>query len=199
MSQVTGKVQFIDANKFGYSPSLKVNGVKYGGDTKGQLPSGISQGTNVTFEAFETESNGKSYAKYKLQSLKVVTGPAPSAKSSATGFSAGLGSRDTYWADKDAKDSAKEPRIVYLAAFERAVALATLVLAKEALPLPKDAKNRLDPILAFVDEQTQRILEATFAAKAPGATTADETSQDDGDSAEGAAESEGKTAEEEWS
>lgn len=198
MSQVTGKVQFIDANKFGYSPSLKVNGVKYGGDTRGLLPSGISQGTDVTFEAFETESNGKSYTKYKLQSLKVSTGPAPSAKSSATGVSAGTGSRDTYWSDKDAKDSAKEPRIVYLAAFERAVALATLVLAKEALPLPKDAKNRLDPILAFVDEQTQRILEATFAAKVPGATTAAEAPQDD-ESTDGADASDGKTAEEEWS
>lgn len=196
---IQGVIQFVDPNKFGYTPSIKVNGVKYGGDVKGSsLPDGIQQGDAVEFEAFESAgSNGKVYPKYKAQTLRkiaasgVATPPATVANGQGAGRKASVpqgggksayAAKESYWSDKAEfdkaraeADKAKEPRIAYFAALERAIALADVALRNEALPLGAKASKKLDTLTAFIDEQVQRFIERSYAQGKPvlGASTPD--------------------------
>lgn len=166
----TGIVKFIDANKFGYTPTLNVNGVKYGGDTKLDRASNLSaiqsikQGDTVEFESFSTESNGKTYQKYKAASLKIV--PADKATTAAAASGArnfGNGSAATPAVDWDAKDA----RISYQGALERAIRFTDLALKYLALPLPKADNKKLEVLQAFVDEQALKYHTDSYAATTP--------------------------------
>jgi hypothetical protein len=178
---ISGKVAFIDPNKFGYAPSLKVNGVKYGGDAKGAFPD-IQVGDTVEFEAFEAPGqNGKSWPKYKLQTLRklpaadatVANGGGSTSTAKVSGnvrasYSAGTGgTRESYWADKAKDDSARDPRISYQGALDRAISFATLAVTALALPLPKTESKRLEVLQAFVDETALRFMAQTYAARVP--------------------------------
>jgi hypothetical protein len=82
--------------------------------------------------------------------------------------------RDDYWTKKGERDVAVvEPRITYLAAVERAIALASLCISNGTLGLEKAKQaDKLGIILAFVDEQTIRIANAAMSVTVGAAPAA---------------------------
>ncbi len=204
---IKGIVKFIDPNKFGYTPTLNINGVKYGGDTKldkaKNFPQ-INKGDVVEFEEFETEYNGKSYPKYKAQTLKVVPKDSAAAVSGTRNFGGGASStyqqKEGYWADKAAEDAKRDPRISFQGALERAIAFADLAFRSESLPLPKTANKRLEVLEAFVLETANNFMVATYAATAPTAPAkaAKGSTDEPGVSLEEPEQTEEAVATEEW-
>jgi hypothetical protein len=174
---IKGQVQKREVNKFGYL-RLKVSGEWYGADKKGEHP--VAEGDIVEMETFQ---NDRGYETFKFQSLRKVA----AAVKGAPVDKGPTASKDEYWAEKEARDLAKEPRINYYAAFERAtgfVALAFQVGALSALTKAKDTA-KLDVLTALVDEQTQRILVASYSQEAPAAesdTTPSSSNEGDADS-----------------
>jgi uridine phosphorylase len=165
---IKGQLQATETNDYGYA-RIKVSGKFYGADKKGAID--VSVGDIVEFEAFDKPgNNGKVYATFKFPSLKKVAGATPGAKVD-TGPTA---SKDEYWAKKEAADAAKEPRIQYMAAFERAVLFADLALRNGALTSFAKAKDtaKLEVLTAFVAETTQAIIKQSYAQTIPSATTA---------------------------
>lgn len=164
MSIIKGQLQGTEVSKFGY-PRMRVSGTWYGADKKGAVSA--SEGDMVEFDVFK---NDRGYDTFKLQSVKKLSEEA-AAKSKAAPAPGSV--KDTYWADKEAKDAAKEPRISYYAASERAiqfVALAQSVGALTALAKAKDTA-KLEVLTALVDEQTQRLLTASYAQAPSGQPT----------------------------
>lgn len=158
---IKGQLQKAEPNKYGYV-QITVAGNRYGADKKGVL-SGIADGDLVEFEAFK---NDRGYDTFKFQSLKKLT-EAQAAVSKAA--PAPTNPKDTYWADKEANDKAKEPRVSYYAAIERAIQFADVALRNGALTAFAKAKDtaKLEILTAFVDEQTQRIIAAAYSQAAP--------------------------------
>lgn len=72
--------------------------------------------------------------------------------------------RDGYWAEKEARDLQKDkryqevdvPRMSFSASQERAVALVSAALANDALSLGQKKGERLDLLLEYVDQVTDR-------------------------------------------
>jgi hypothetical protein len=174
---ITGQIQFTDPGKFGFAPALKVNGVRYGADSKGNLPAGVEVGATVSFEYFDKAGkDGRQWPTYKLQSLKLAA-PAAAVANGGTAaavaernFSGGksdYAKKEDYWASKAKTDEARDPRISYQGALERAIAFADLAFRAAALPLPKADNKKLDVLAAFVDETANRFLAQTYAATVP--------------------------------
>lgn len=163
MSLVKGIAKFIDPNKYGYTPTLSVNGAKYGGDTKldkaRNFPD-IQKGDTVEFESFDSDYNGKNYPKYKAQTLKIVPKDASAAASGARNFGNGVASKEVDW---DAKDA----RISYQGALERAILFADLAFRTNALPLPNANNKKLEVLQAFVDEQALKYHTDSYASTTP--------------------------------
>lgn len=169
---ITGIVQTTRTNDYGYS-SYKISSTWYGADSKG--PPRASEGEKVTFEAFDKPGKeGKVYPTIKLATFRKVAAdqaaPAGSSGPSAAKAvpSSGNG-RDGYWADKEANDKLKEPRITWQASYERALIFAKLAIDTKCFEALEKAKPtaRLEVLTAFVDEQAARIFKAVYAAEVP--------------------------------
>jgi len=106
-----------------------------------------------------------------LPSVQAAAAPPPAApgtpnlKVAAGAFGGGGQNRDGYWADKEARDIAREeryqtvdvPRMSYCSAQDRAVQLVSAALAADALSFGNAAKGkRLDMLLEYVDLVTDR-------------------------------------------
>lgn len=180
---IKGQLQKREINKFGFL-RIKVSGEWYGSDKKGDVS--VSEGDIVEFDAY---TNDRNYATFKGASLKKVAS-APAGKPVSQGPTA---SKDEYWAKKEANDAAKEPRISYYAAFERAVQFTSLAFTTGALSSLTKAKDtaKLDVLIAFVDEQTQRILTASYAQAAAVSET-EETVEEESSEEESTSEEAGK-------
>lgn len=180
---IKGVVQAIEVNTYGYA-RIKIAGAWYGGDQKGEITS-VKAGDLVEIDAYEkasTKPGGKPFNNFKMQSLKKLKGASPGAKVD----SGPTASKDEYWAKKEANDAAKEPRISYYAASERAIQFSALALANgafEALGKAKPAK-KLEILEAFVDEQTLRIMAASYGAVVPAAPVAADNENEAGEPAE---------------
>lgn len=82
----------------------------------------------------------------------------------APASSGGGQTRDGYWAEKEARDLQKDkryqevdvPRMSFSASQERAVALVSAALANDALSLGQKKGERLDLLLEYVDQVTDR-------------------------------------------
>lgn len=166
---IKGDLQVNSVNDYGY-PRIKVAGVWYGADKKGDIKH-LAIETMVEFETFK---NAKGYDTFKIASIKAYDGPVSvPAKAAPKAFTTAYkvtGGKDTYWADKEARDVSKEPKIAYFAAFERALLFVTLAHTTGALSALAKAKDssKLDILLALVDEQTQRIFDASYAQETAG-------------------------------
>lgn len=174
---IKGQVQSRELNNYGFL-RIKVSGKWYGADKKGEHP--VQAGELVEFDSYLKDNK---YETFKFQSLKKIEG----AKAGAAIDKGPAASKDEYWADKEARDVAKEPRINFYAAFERATGFVALAFQVGALKSLAGAKEttKLDILTALVDEQTQRILNASYAQEAPDvdgdeaeADTADAPSDD---------------------
>lgn len=163
MSIIKGELSSVETNKWGFL-RIQVSGTWYGSDSKKGSAPAVAGGDMVEFDAYK---NDKGYDTFKFQSLKKLATPAAVAASTAK--AAPVNPKDTYWADKEAADKAKEPKIAYFAASERAIQFASLALANGAVSAFAKAKDtaKLEILTAFVDEQTQRILLASYGQKAP--------------------------------
>lgn len=158
---IKGQLQARELNQYGYL-RLKVSGTWYGADKKGDSPAAV--GEIVEFEPYK---NAKGYDTFKSPSLKKVANAVLGAKVD-TGPTA---SKDEYWAKKEANDAAKEPRISYYAASERAIQFVALAFQTGSLTALTKAKDtaKLEVLTALVDEQTQRILNASYDQAVPEA------------------------------
>lgn len=164
---IKGAIQSKEINDYGYA-RIKVSGTWYGGDKKGDISSDIGPGDIVEFEAYDKPGNGgKVFKNFKSQSLKKVA----AAKAGAKIDKGPTASKDEYWAKKEANDAAKEPRISYFAAYDRAVQFADLALRNGAFDALAKAKptSKLEALQAFVAEQALRIMAEAYAAETPGA------------------------------
>lgn len=157
---IKDQAQAIETNDYGYL-RIKLSGKWYGADKKGGSP--IQAGDLIEIDTYQ---NQKGYDTFKFASLKKIAGAVAGAAPIAKGPAA---SKDEYWTDKEARDLAKEPRINFYAAFERAVGFVALAFQVGALKSLAGAKEtaKLDILTALVDEQTQRILNASYAQEAP--------------------------------
>ena len=185
-----GQLQAKEMNDWGFA-RVKVAGTWYGSDKKGSPPA-CEVGDIIEFENFtKPGKDGKTYNNFKFGSFARVSG-APAGKPVDTGPTA---SKDEYWAKKEANDAAKEPRIIYFAAFERAVQFIKLAFTAGALDavtkVKKDA-DKFDVLAKLVDDTAQRLIAnaygqaATASPAAPAAEAVDESAQpeetaDDGD------------------
>jgi len=125
------------------------------------------------FISFENDEKGN----VDFQSL--VTGDAPAAPPRQSGApraanrqggqrpasnSGGGQTRDGYWAEKEARDLQKDkryqevdvPRMSFSAAQDRAVTLVAAALSNDALSLGQKKGERLDLLLEYVDQVTDR-------------------------------------------
>lgn len=188
MGNINGVIQTHKTNGWGFT-SYKINGQWWGADAKGGPKA--SEGESVTFDGFDKPSKdgGRSFPTIKLATFRKVTNPSGSDSLGAAagsvssvgtpnGYSArsnaqqAYGSRDTYWADKAKSDEAKDPRIAYFAASERAIQFVDLALRNGAFIKDKawdkvKQTDKLQVLEAFVDEQTTRIMRGSYAATVP--------------------------------
>lgn len=170
----TGTVESVfGPNDFGFY-KLKVGGVWYGA---GKKPLAVNRGDTVEFDSYIKD--GK-YATVKgdVRIAGAQNAQNASAPTQTTGVAIPnnakpyVNAKDAYWEAKDAYDKGVvQPRITYLAAYERAIKFAELAFSKGAVDLAKvKDKDKLGVIEAFVDERTQKIIDAANAK--PEATTA---------------------------
>lgn len=180
MSIQNGQIQTTQTNTYGFT-SYKIGGKWYGSDAKGG-PKG-SEGDAIQFEAFNKQDKNnpdKFYPTIKVATIVKVSGggQAPAGATGAvasTGSSGGYKStgpgtgRDTYWADKAKSDSEKDPRIAYFASSERAIQFVDLAIRNGAFKALEKAKDtsKLEILESFVNEQTIRIMAASYAATVP--------------------------------
>lgn len=186
---IKGQLQSAEVNDWGYA-RIKVSGTYYGADKKGQIS--VAVGDLVEFEAYDKAgNNGKTYPTFKFTTIKKVAGG--EASQAGSGNSVGearSGSvavplqksvqpsavgRDSYWADKEANDKAKDPRISYQASYERAILFTDLAIRNGAFDALAKAKPtaRLEILQAFVAEQADHIMGLVYAAKVPSAKPAE--------------------------
>lgn len=177
---ITGIVQTTDTNQYGFT-RYKVSSSWYGADAKG--PPRASEGDKVTFEAFDKAGkDGRVWATIKLATFKKLasdpsvntnsanpSNPNAGAATKGNGATYSAGSRDSYWADKAKTDEAKEPRIAYFAALDRAIAFVDLALRNGAIKAYEAAKatGKLEVLTALVYETTQRIMAEAYTQAVP--------------------------------
>lgn len=186
---IRGAIQAKEINDYGYA-RIKVSGTWYGGDKKGDISSDIGPGDIVEFEAYDKAGGGKVFKNFKSQSLKKVA----AARAGAPVDKGPVASKDEYWANKEARDAAKDPQIAYQGAYDRALTFTSLALANGAFDALAKAKPvaKLEILQAFVDEQAARILGLVYSAKVPVVTeTAEERAENDAGDGETADEEEG--------
>lgn len=73
--------------------------------------------------------------------------------------------KDAYWKEKERKDEVKDKGIRYQAARNAAIAVVDVCLKNDCLSLPAKKGDRLDAVLAVVDEITERFDFATDAVR----------------------------------
>ena len=171
---VVGIIETTNTNDWNFT-SYKVSNTWYGADRKG--PPRASEGDKVSFEAYDKPGkDGRTYPTIKLATFKKLAKEAAEQQEAAQARPTGVSgksypapARDTYWSDKAAEDKLREPRIVYQAAYERAIQFVDLVIRNGAFTALEKAKPaaKLGIIEAFVNEQTDKILRQAFAATLP--------------------------------
>lgn len=179
---ITGQVQQVETNpQYGFS-RYNISGAWYGADKKGRL---AEVGETVSFEYFDKPGkDGRTWPTIKTATFRKQGGNSPSPGAVAVpssaqqrghtgtysgGASKAPAGRDTYWKDKADNDAAKEPRIAYFAALERAISFVDLALRNGAISAYEKAKatGKLEVLTALVYETTQKIMAESYAATVP--------------------------------
>lgn len=156
---VKGRLSKItDPNKGGYV-SLVVDDVYYGAEAKGTPP--FKAGDVIEFDFYLKQDKYRTI-KGQVKKCEDVATPQPSTGPSTAKSGGYVSAKDQYWADKETYDKeVVQPRITYLAAYERALGFTDIVLREKAIPGLEKAKPeaRLEIIQNFVVEITDQIIE----------------------------------------
>jgi len=119
----------------------------------------FDEGESISFVA-DSKSGNVDLKSVKKVEVETVQAPKPSG-AGATNASSGSssGTRDGYWAAKEARDiEVTAPRIAYSAAQKNATTLVAAALAADALSFGSTAKGkRLDMLVDFVEQTTLRL------------------------------------------
>ena len=154
-----GRISAVKKNDYGFY-AFRIGDAWYNAGKKFDF----EKGDVIEFYFYLKDEKWKT-VKGDIRKLDVVPAPAAAAdKASPKG--AYTSTRDDYWSKKGERDvMVVEPRITYLAATKLAIALADLCISNGTLGLEKAKQaDKLGIILAFVDEQVNRI--ATSAMNA---------------------------------
>jgi hypothetical protein len=185
-----GRISAIKKNDHGYY-AFKIGEAWYNAGKKFEF----EKGDVIEFDFYLKDDKWKTV---KGDISKLEQAPAASSAPAKGGVS-----RDDYWTRKEAKDDAAIPRIIYMAAYERAVQFAALALANGALSLEKVKQaDKLDIIQKFVEEHAFRIAGASLAATltaVPNEAAAITAAQDKKKAAPKIEEVEGEGDPENWS
>lgn len=179
---IKGKIEAVSENKAGYW-AIKVNGDWYGTGAKDEP--GFGKGDLVSFDYYKKDGRW-------LQVKGEIEAAKGGSKSGGTsGARSSGGDKDGYWNAKAAADAAREPRIAFQGAFERAIEVFKIADAKGAYPSLEKVKpaERLGAIRALVEAEALHIMQLSWNAVIPGATEkvaddeedGDESSDEDGD------------------
>lgn len=157
--QASGVVQKINKNGGGFY-GVRVNNEWFG--LSKSAPK-FQEGDSVSFEYYLKDD------KYKTVKGSVDVKAAEPPTETKQQSAGGKHYRDTYWNDKAAADAAKEPRIAYQGAYERAVEVFKIVEAKGGYPAIEKAKaaNKLGVIRALIEAEADHIMALAWNAKAP--------------------------------
>lgn len=181
MATVKGRVEFVKKNDYGFY-SIKIGEKWYSASKKNP---GVSKGDLVSGSYFIKDEKWATL-KGDLEVLEDSPGgddsddEAPTAKKSAykkPAYSGGS-NRDEYWTKKAETDAAKEPRIAYFAALERAILAAGVALENGAFNLEKaKPADRLKVIEAYIEHLVGKYTEAANNAGKPAPKAEEEESE----------------------
>lgn len=179
MSTVTGIIEVVAGPNKGGFYSIKIGDTWHGA---GKIRPDFAKGTNVSFDAYLKD--GK-YSTIKGPITPVATSSASTGQSTAKST---YQAKEDYWASKEKHDrEVVQPRITFLAAYERAIAFTDLAIRSGTLSVLEKAKatEKLDILTAFVDEVTDKIIAKSNGKPAKVAVAdADGDEQDPDDSNE---------------
>lgn len=153
---VNGVVEAVSRPNKGGFQAIKVEDAWYGLPKKG--PPGVDKGDSVSFNFYVKDGQYKTI-KGEI-SKKAQNAPVQGIPNQAAGKNS-YQAKDDYWAAKEKHDKeVVQPRITYLAAYERAVQFAVLAVDNGAIPGLEKAKpnDRLSVLTSFVDELTNNII-----------------------------------------
>jgi hypothetical protein len=157
MTDITGQVRNKRAVPFnGKQGLITLHSFQLEGDSRffraGTKPIPVDDGDSIRFTAEEKNGN-----------FNVDVGSISKVESAGTvvGKVAASGSKDEYWAEKDAyQRNVVEPRINFSASQRDAVALVSAALEFDCLSFGSVAKGKkLDMLLDYVDQVTARFVE----------------------------------------
>lgn len=154
-TQTQGQVKRVIARKAGsgtaYSIQLSDN-MYYGNGFKSP---DCSEGDTVQFEYY---NNKAGYTQIAEGTLKVVEGApvaAPQGQAQAAPAAGGQ-SKTGYWDEKEKRDLKTQRAIQYQASRNAALEVAKMALEHDCLSLGQKKADKLDILMAFVDETTDR-------------------------------------------
>jgi len=162
VSTVKGVIEKVSGpNKGGYY-AIKVGGTFYGISKKGAPD--FAEGATVEFDSYLKDG--------KYATVKGDITAVKAEQKSGSGSTGYVNPKDAYWEAKDAYDKeVVQPRITYLAAYERAVGFATLAISSGALNFEKaKPAEKLGILEAFVEERTAAIVAASNGGDSPAGT-----------------------------
>lgn len=166
MSDVTGEVKRVHKNNKGAYGILIDDG---GGENwygHGFKEPSFSQGDTISFTATK---NGR-FTNIDASSVSVQSGGGSSSSSSSSSGSSGGGggsksenweARQKYWEQKEERDLVREERIAWAGARTHAISVVDIGLREDALPLPQKKADKMDAIVAAINEYTEQFYQQT--------------------------------------
>lgn len=154
---VQGQVKRVITRKAGSGTAYTVqlmDNMYYG---HGFKPPGCNEGDAVEFEHYQ---NNAGYTQIVEGSLKVVAGaqkqPQQPQGQPQAAPAAGGQSKAGYWDEKEKRDLRTQRAIQYQASRNAALEVAKMALEHDCLSLGQKKADKLDILMAFIDETTDR-------------------------------------------
>lgn len=151
--QAKGQVKRVITRKAGTGTAYTLqlmDGKYYGAGFK---PPACSEGDTVEFEFF---NNKAGYTQIVDGSIKVVQAdPAPQGQPQAAPQAGGQ-SKSGYWDEKEKRDLRTQRAIQYQASRNASLEVAKMALEHDCLSLGQKKADKLDILMAFIDETTDR-------------------------------------------
>lgn len=151
-TQTQGQIKRIITRKAGTGTAYTLqlmDGKYYGAGFK---PPGCSEGDTVSFEYFENKAG---YTQIVDGSIQVQAGASAQPQPQAAPQTGGQ-SKTGYWDEKEKRDLRTQRAIQYQASRNAAIQVAEMALEHDCLSLGQKKADKLDILLAFVDETTDR-------------------------------------------
>lgn len=152
-TQVQGQIKRIITRKAGSGTAYTLqlmDGKYYGAGFK---PPACSEGDTVSFEYFENKAG---YTQIVDGSIKTVEGAPAAAPQGQAAPNVGGQGKTGYWDEKEKRDLRTQKAIQYQASRNAAIDVAKMALEHDCLSLGQKKADKLDVLLAFIDETTDR-------------------------------------------